>query len=172
MARPKSPSLELSAASSRLPTAPHVLDALTDADMIVVGPGSLYTSILPNLLVDGIAAAVARSHATRVYVANLKTQPGETDGYSLADHLTAIREHTGHDLFDYVLVNRSPIAPDALAKYAADGSRVIPVQTALPGTRARVVCAELAAETPCGQIRHDPAALGFALRALAQTLNG
>ena len=146
--------------------APQVLDALTSADLIVVGPGSLYTSILPNLLVDGVARTIRRSPAACVYVANLMTEPGETDDYSLADHLTAIREHTELDLFDYVLVNRSPIAPAALEKYAADGARAVGVSN-VPSGRAVMVTADLAALTPCGQIRHDPAALGLALRALA-----
>lgn len=147
--------------------APDVLDALSGADLIVVGPGSLYTSILPNLLVDGVAEAIAGARATCVYVANLMTEPGETDGYSLADHLAAIREHTARDLFDYVLVNCAPLDAAALARYAADGAQMVSADDAIPGVRARVVSARLAERTPDGQIRHHPAALGFALAALA-----
>ena len=146
---------------------PEAIEALVNADLVVVGPGSLYTSILPNLLVDGVAATISGLNATRVYVANLMTEPGETDGYSLDDHLRVLREHTGFDLFDYVLVNGAPIAGDALAAYAADGSR--PVRASGPhceGTAAPIVSADLATVTACGQIRHDPAALGFALHAL------
>ena len=147
---------------------PEVIDALAGADLIVVGPGSLYTSILPNLLVDGVAAAIAQSSATRVCVANLMTQPGETDGYSLDDHLRAIREHTGFDLFDYVLVNGAPICPSAIAQYAAEGSRPVRAgDVAARGDRTAVVSADLATVTPAGQIRHDPVALGLALHALA-----
>lgn len=148
--------------------APQVLDALAAADLIVVGPGSLYTSLLPNLLVDGVAATIARAGATRVYVANLMTEPGETDGYTLGDHLRAIREHTGFDLFDYVLVNSAPLPSTAISQYAADGAHIIssPEGRAEIG-RARVIAADLATVTPCGQIRHDPKALGFALTALA-----
>lgn len=149
---------------------PEVLEALISADLIVVGPGSLYTSILPNLLVDGVAATISAVKATRVYVANLMTEPGETDGYSLADHLRVIREHTGFDLFDYVLVNRAPLPDAAVAQYAADGARVIAVRDAVPAARpGRIVTADLATVTPCGQIRHDPAALGFALTALCRS---
>jgi uncharacterized cofD-like protein len=79
---------------------PEVIEALVNANLIVVGPGSLYTSILPNLLVDGVGATMSGVTATRIYVANLMTEPGETDGYSVADHLLAMREHTGFDLFD------------------------------------------------------------------------
>ncbi len=147
--------------------APDVLGALSAADLIVVGPGSLYTSILPNLLVDGVAETIAAAPATRVYVANLMTEPGETDGYSLADHLDAIREHTARDLFDFILVNCAPLDAGALARYEADGAQAVAVADAVPGVRARVVTARLAERTPCGQIRHQPAALGFALAALA-----
>jgi uncharacterized cofD-like protein len=146
---------------------PEAIESLVNADLIIVGPGSLYTSVLPNLLVDGIAATLSAVKATRVYVANLMTEPGETDGYTLDDHLAAIRGHVGFDLFDYVLVNGSPIAADALSAYAADGSR--PVRPSGPrcdGTAAAIVAADLATITPCGQIRHDPAALGIALHAL------
>ncbi len=147
---------------------PDVVESLVNADLIVVGPGSLYTSILPNLLVDGVAATISAVRATRVYVANLMTQPGETDGYSLQDHLRVLREHTGSDLFDYVLVNRAPISPAALAHYAADGARLVELPNGiLDRGRARIVTADLAIHTPCGQIRHDPMALGFALTALA-----
>ncbi len=148
---------------------PESIEALVNADLIVVGPGSLYTSILPNLLVDGVAATMSAVTATRVYVANLMTEPGETDGYSLDDHLAAIREHTGFDLFDYVLVNRAPMAPAAVARYAADGASPIDMSTGrLTQTRAKLVTANLATVTTCGQIRHDPAALGFALTALCR----
>ncbi len=109
----------------RVRPVPEVIEALVNADLVVVGPGSLYTSILPNLLVDGVAATMSGLTATRVYVANLMTEPGETDDYSLADHLRAIREHTGFDLFDYVLVNRAPLPASAVAHYAADGAQVI-----------------------------------------------
>lgn len=146
---------------------PEVIEALVNADLIVVGPGSLYTSLLPNLLVDGVAATISAVRATRVYVANLMTEPGETDGYSLGDHLWAIREHTGFDLFDYVLVNVAPLPATAVAQYAADGARVIGLHDRLaPTGRGRIVSADLATVTQSGQIRHDPAALGLALTAL------
>jgi uncharacterized cofD-like protein len=146
---------------------PEAIEALVNADLIVVGPGSLYTSLLPNLLVDGVAATISAVNATRVYVANLMTEPGETDGYSLDDHLRVLREHTGFDLFDYVLVNRAPLPSPALALYAADGARVIEVNDGLTAAgHARIVTADLATVTESGQIRHDAEALGFALTAL------
>jgi uncharacterized cofD-like protein len=101
---------------------PQVLSAIRAADLILVGPGSLYTSIIPNLLVDQIAEAIANSRATRVYIANLMTQPGETDGYTVAEHVRAIYEHTGHPLFDFAVVNRGKISPRLLHRYAAEGA--------------------------------------------------
>lgn len=144
---------------------PETIEALVNADLVVVGPGSLYTSLLPNLLVDGVAATLSAVRGTRVYVANLMTEPGETDHYSLADHMAAIQEHTGFDLFDYVLVNRASLPAGALRRYAADGAAPIDAQRGpLDAFRARLVYADLAAVTECGQkIRHEPAALGHAL---------
>lgn len=83
----------------------EAVQALLGADVIVVGPGSLYTSILPNLLVSDIAAAIRASDAVKVYVCNVATQPGETDGYTVTDHVRTIENHVGHGLFDYVLAN-------------------------------------------------------------------
>jgi uncharacterized cofD-like protein len=146
---------------------PDTIEAILNADLIIIGPGSLYTSILPNLLVDGVAATLSAITAPRVYVANLMTEPGETDGYSLGDHLRALKEHTGFDLFDYVLVNRSAIPEGAVQAYAEDGSHVVPtIEDELYPASPKIVAADLATITSSGQIRHDPAALGMALTAL------
>ena len=88
---------------------PMAVDAISDADLIVIGPGSLYTSILPNLLVRGIASAIGESSATKIYVCNVATQIGETGGYSVSDHLGALQEHTFTEIVDYVVANHSPI---------------------------------------------------------------
>ncbi len=126
---------------------PEVLQALVNADGIVIGPGSLYTSIIPNLLVEGIASTIYGVNAVRIYVANLMTEPGETDGYSLDDHLRAIRLHAGFDLFDYVLVNRRPLNAKAIEKYRTQGAR--PVEDVAPlawAGRAQIVECDLAVE--------------------------
>jgi uncharacterized cofD-like protein len=104
---------------------PEVLAALREANLILVGPGSLYTSILPNLLVEEVSEVIANSRATRVYIANLMTQPGETQSYSVADHLRAIYAHTGRKLFDSVVINRTPISPRLLRRYAAQGAEPV-----------------------------------------------
>src|SRR6204780_5009617 len=90
---------------------PEALDAIRQADLILVGPGSLYTSVIPNLLIQGIMDTIAGSPATCVYIANLMTQPGETEHYSVADHVRAIYDHTRPGLFDFVVINRKPVPP-------------------------------------------------------------
>jgi uncharacterized cofD-like protein len=152
---------------------PDVLRALVNADGIVVGPGSLYTSILPNLLVEGIASTLYGVNAVRIYVANLMTEPGETDHYTLDDHLRAIRMHTGFDLFDYVLVNRHSLEPGALEAYASQGAE--PVASFGPlgwAGRAQIVECRLEIEYSGRKIRHQPASLGRALRALVHAGRG
>ena len=142
---------------------PEVVRALVNADVIVVGPGSLYTSIIPNLLVGGVASTIAGVEAVRIYVANLMGEPGETDGYSLADHLAAIREHVGFDLFDYVLINRRPINPSIAAKYARHGSSPIqPCRGGARGSQARLVGRDLW-EVSEGKLRHAPGELSSAI---------
>ena len=87
------------------PAYPESIKAILNADMIIAGPGSLYTSVMPNLLVPGIAEALRASRALKVYVCNIATQPGETDGYDVDDHIMALERHVGRNLFQYVLAN-------------------------------------------------------------------
>ena len=102
-----------------------VLPALTAADLVVIGPGSLFTSILPVLLVRGIAEAVRASHGAKVLVGNLMTQPGETVGMTMVDHLDAIDRHAGPALLDTVLLNAAPIAPHRLQPYAEQQAALV-----------------------------------------------
>ena len=104
---------------------PEALLALQEADAIVLGPGSLYTSVIPNLLVPGIAQAIADSNATKIYACNVMTQPGETTGYTASDHLRAILQHTTPELVDYVLVNTAAIEPALLQRYQAEGAEPV-----------------------------------------------
>ena len=101
---------------------PEAVEAIREADMIVLGPGSLYTSIIPNLLVDGIVEAIPQSDALKVYVANVMTQEGETEGYTASDHIAAIFQHSTPGLFDLCLTNSSPVPPDVAARYAQEGA--------------------------------------------------
>ena len=98
------------------------LEALETADAIILGPGSLYTSIMPNLLVDGVADAVKKSHALKIYICNVMTQPGETDGYTASMHAKAILDHAGKGAIDFMLVNSHPISEEMKRYYAEKGA--------------------------------------------------
>ncbi|MFN2404443.1 MAG: uridine diphosphate-N-acetylglucosamine-binding protein YvcK [Pyrinomonadaceae bacterium] len=101
---------------------PQVLKALRAADVITVGPGSLYTSILPNLLVSQVARVIGQSPATKIFVNNLMTQPGETDGYTARAHLEAVKKYAPEIHFDFVIVNDRRISEEQAARYAAEGA--------------------------------------------------
>jgi len=101
---------------------PETLDAIKEADIITLGPGSLFTSILPNLLVEGIPRAISSSSAVRIYICNIMTQPGETDGFTAEDHVRTIFRYAPELKLDYVLVNSRPISQQMKQKYLADGA--------------------------------------------------
>ncbi len=101
---------------------PQVLKAIRMADIITVGPGSLYTSILPNLLVAQVAPVIGGSSATKIFVSNLMTQPGETDGYTAREHLETIRKYAPEIHFDFVVVNNRRISDEQAQRYAAEGA--------------------------------------------------
>jgi uncharacterized cofD-like protein len=124
------PIKKLKLSSSRVRPLAGAIEAIKQADLILLGPGSLYTSILPNLLIPEIASAIAKSKAPRVYIANLMTQPGETAGYALADHLRAIQKHVPRRVIDCIVANRQPVSPDVARRYRAQGAE--PVVIDLP----------------------------------------
>jgi uncharacterized cofD-like protein len=101
---------------------PQTLDAIARADIISIGPGSLFTSLIPNLLVHGIADAIVNSSATKVYICNLMTQANESLGLTAADHIGALNRHARQQIFDYALINRTPISDELKAKYALEGA--------------------------------------------------
>ncbi|HEY9750377.1 MAG TPA: gluconeogenesis factor YvcK family protein [Allocoleopsis sp.] len=107
------------------PALPRVVQAIREADYIIIGPGSLYTSVIPNLLVPEIAEAIAQRKVPRIYVCNIMTQPGETQGYSVADHIQAIDEACGQRLFDAVLVQSKIPSAKALIRYAQENSNPV-----------------------------------------------
>lgn len=107
------------------PAVKEVINAIREADVIVMGPGSLYTSIIPNLLVDGVTEAILQSKAKKLYVCNVMTQPGETDGYTVSAHLRAIEEHSQKGIVECVLANNTPIPPALIEKYKAEGAEPV-----------------------------------------------
>ena len=106
---------------------PETLAAIHEANVITVGPGSLWTSLLPPILVEGVADAIAGSSATKIFVCNLMTQPGETDGFTARHHLEIVREYAPQIDFDYVIVNNHPISKSQAEKYAGEGAEQIGV---------------------------------------------
>ncbi len=106
---------------------PETLAAIADADVITVGPGSLFTSLLPPILVDGMAEAIAESAAVKIFICNLMTQPGETDGFSARRHLEIVGEYAAEINFDYVVVNNYPISKEQMRRYAGEGAMQIGV---------------------------------------------
>ncbi|HEX9245610.1 MAG TPA: gluconeogenesis factor YvcK family protein [bacterium] len=141
---------------ARVPALQDVLEAIAEADLIVLGPGSLYTSVLPNLLVDGVVEALRRSPALKVYVCNVMTQQGETRGFRASDHVRVLLEQGGKGLFEYVLVNtRRPRNQALLARYSQQGAE--PVEPDVEAIRAfglRPVSEDLISEEEL--VRHDP----------------
>lgn len=141
------------------PAYPEAIRAILEADLIVAGPGSLYTSVLPNLLVPGIAQAVAASRARRVYICNVATQLGETEGYDVGDHVAALRRHLGEDLFLTVLANDNLQYADALP------AGIEPVRPTLPPDSSVVLYTADLVDPTCPW-RHDSRKLAQALMRL------
>jgi len=110
---------------------PETLEAIQHADIITIGPGSLYTSIIPNLLVDGIVDATRDSDALKIYICNIMTQPGETDNFNVTDHLRVLFEYSPNLLLDYVVVNSTPISAELKQKYLDDGAAQVEFDTTL-----------------------------------------
>ncbi len=142
-----------------LPALPQVLAAIRDAEMIVLGPGSLFTSIIPALIVPEIAQAVRQSAAPVVYVASIMTEPGETTDFTLQDHVQAITAHLGR-MPDVVLMNSAPVETAVLHRYHSEGAEVLDLNSAERELRSRVRLAPL---LQAGTARHNPDALAAAL---------
>jgi uncharacterized cofD-like protein len=153
----------------------ETLDAISDADVITVGPGSLFTSVIPNLLVDGIPKAIAKSRATKIYFVNLMTQPGETSGYRASDHIEQVLKHCGRNrskLIDVCVVNSGELGSGAVRAYSTQSAQPVEADyDKLEKLGIRVVSADLvrlAGRKRSDKIRHDPGAIGAVTVELAQ----
>lgn len=145
---------------------PDAIRAIDTADIIVLGPGSLYTSVIPNLLVHELTEAIRKSSAVTIYVCNIMTQPGETGGYTAADHLAAILRHTGDGLIHYCLANNAPISDSALQRYREQGA--FPVKADVAAMRALGITPVLQPIISKNDlVRHDPTALANAVLKVA-----
>jgi uncharacterized cofD-like protein len=148
---------------------PEALSAIRSADVITVGPGSLYTSILPPLLVARVAQAISESPATKIFICNLMTQPGETDGYTARQHLQAIKHYAPEIHFDYTIVNNRAVNEEQAALYAADGAFQIGMHDHLLekefGSETEIIRADLLDEGE--KVRHNPEKLARVVVACA-----
>ena len=152
---------------AKVPPLPAALTAIAEADVITLGPGSLFTSIVPNLLVDGIAAAIRNSPALKCYFVNLMWQPGETDEYRASDHVRVVHRHAGGKFLDYAIVNVRSITMALKKRYARKAA--LPVENdieALMKMGLKVVAGNLSSHTE--KIRHDPDATAAVVMKLAQ----
>jgi uncharacterized cofD-like protein len=154
ISRSKIPIRRIELSPRRVRPLPKAIEAIQQADLILMGPGSLYTSVIPNLLIPEIARAVVRSRAPRVYVANLMTQPGETTHYALSQHLRAMENHVGKRFIDYVVANRKNVSPEVAKRYRAEGAEPVVVDRQnIAKMKVRLVADNLLEEH--GVIRHN-----------------
>ena len=145
---------------------PAALEAIAGSDLVVIGPGSLYTSLIPVLLVTGVVEAIAASGAHVALVMNLMSEPGETDGYEASDLVAALRRHAPGLPLHHVLLNHTPLAGEQLRRYGAEGAAPIPADhAALAALGLQVTARDLLGEGP--KARHDPRKLARALLELA-----
>ena len=136
--------------------APGVIDAIKEADAIVIGPGSLYTNVIPNLLVKGIAKAIRESDAMKIYVSNIMTELGQTDEYTLSDHIKAINDYVGTGIIDYCIYDTGDIVPEFIKKYNLKGSDIVmPDTNKAKELGVRLVQRNLS-KVEGDSIRHDP----------------
>lgn len=144
------------------PAAPKVLDAIKEADVIILGPGSLYTSIIVNFLVGGIIPAVKSSRAYKIYVSNIMTQPGETSGFDLSDHIKAIEEHSYKGIVDCVIINSAKIPDTVAARYKKRGSYQVKAgKTGIKTVKSKLFSNEIYA-------RHDSRKLACAINKIIE----
>ena len=148
---------------SRPKALPEAVSAIADADMIVLGPGSLYTSIIPNLLVDGIVEAIRESRALKIYVCNVMTQEGETEGYTASDHIRALFNHSCPGLFDLCLVNDAPIPPSVMRGYTREGAEPILCDRDACEALGVEVITRPVSTVENGLVRHNPGHLAWEL---------
>lgn len=145
----------------------QAVKAIRQSDLVVIGPGSLFTSVIPNLLVQGVADALASSDAIRVYVCNVMTQPGETDNLTASDHARTIEAHAGKRVFDYVLMNSAQPSQQILQKYEDVGQRlVVADQDRVRSMGWRPIAGNFISESDL--VRHDPLRVSEALLRLAR----
>ena len=142
---------------------PGALKAIREADLILLGPGSLYTSVIPNLLVEGVAKAIAQADAPKIYVCNIMTQDGETEGYTAADHLEALMDHGAPGLVDLCLANSTPVSPGLVERYRQEDAVPLVVDRERIAHMGLELVERPVAATDGNFARHDPDLLAGAI---------
>lgn len=143
--------------------APGVLKAIEEADAIVIGPGSLYTNVIPNLLVNGVAKAIKESKAFKIYVSNLMTEPGQTDNFTLSDHIRAIIEHAGKGIIEYCVYDTGELVPEYLRKYNMQGQDLVEIDTAKAKEQGVYLMQREISYVQDNLIRHNPEAIAASI---------
>ncbi len=148
--------------------APGVISSIKEADLIVIGPGSLYTGIMPNLLLKEIADSIKGSKAVKIFVSNIMTEPGQTDGYAVSDLINSLHEHAGKGIIDYVLASESNIMPEYIRRYNEEGSELLEIdKSKIKATGVKLEVDDFAMADELGYIRHDPKKLADAIMTIA-----
>lgn len=143
--------------------APGVIEAIMEADAIVIGPGSLYTNVIPNLLVKGVAKAIKESRGFKIYVSNLMTEPGQTDNYSLSEHIKAINEHAGKGIIEYCMYDTGEIIPEYIRKYNMEGAELVEQDTSKVKVEGVYLIQRKLSHIENGFIRHNPDAIAASI---------
>lgn len=141
----------------------HVVDEIIEADLVILGPGSLYTSVVPNLLVEGVSDAIARAKGKVVYISNLMTQPGETDGFTLLEHVQVVEQYLGNGTVDYIIANDGLPESGVIDHYGSDGAQLV---LPLDDDPRIITVPMLIQDATTGYVRHDRDKLAEVLIAL------
>ena len=148
---------------SNCKASPGVIEAIMEADAVVIGPGSLYTNVIPNLLVKGVAKAIKETKAFKIYVSNLMTEPGQTDNYTLSEHIKAINEHVGKGVIEYCIYDTGEIIPEYIRKYNMEGSELVEQDTSKVKVEGVYLMQRNLSHIENGYIRHNPDAIAASI---------
>ncbi len=143
--------------------APGVIEAIEEADAIIIGPGSLYTNVIPNLLIKGVSKAIKESKGFKIYISNLMTEPGQTDNYSLSEHIKAINEHVGKGVIEYCIYDTGEIIPEYIRKYNMEGRELVEQDISKAKVEGIYMVQRKLSYIENGYIRHNPDAIGTAV---------
>lgn len=152
----KSPIEHISISPEDAKAVDEAIEAIREADAIILGPGSLYTSVIPNLMVREISSELIKSSAIKIYVSNIMTQPGETDNYDVADHIKAINKHVGGSIVDYVVINVEELSEELMIKYKEESSRLVEInEEKIRALGSDIIKGNLVKINEKGLVRHD-----------------